>query len=329
MGGSGRPPSAPRLRADVKSALRRVPTPRGPLLYCGVTFFAALLVDGALAGALYALIALAFVVVYKASRMINFALGEWTMLGGGLVAAGLHGFELGLGGALVGASAGMIALAIAFNRFVVRPLVGRPLISLIMVTLGFGALLRGTSTLALGGIPRAITLPVTAAPLEVAGLVVQREKLVAAIIATLAIGAISAFFHWSRTGIALRAIADDQQVAMSVGIDLSRHLAVTWATAGVVAVLAGTLWTVVVGGGVGLVLVGLKVFPVVVIGGLDSIPGTIVAAVLVGVVESLAAGYLDPVLGAGFSTVASYLGLIVMLVARPYGLFGRADVVRV
>jgi branched-chain amino acid transport system permease protein len=294
-----------------------------------VQFFAALLVDGALAGALYALIALAFVVVYKASRMINFALGEWTMLGSGLVAVGLHVLGLGLGGALALASAGMVALGFAFNHLVVRPLVGRPLIALIMVTLGFGAFLRGASPLALAGVPRGITLPLAAGPLEVYGLFVQREKLVAALIAALAIGVLSGFFRWSRTGIALRAIADDQQVAMAMGIDLPRHLALTWATAGVVAVLGGTLWTVTAGGGLGLVLVGLKVFPVVVIGGLDSIPGTIVAAVLVGVLESLAAGYLDPLLGAGFSTVASYLGLMVMLFARPYGLWGRRDVIRV
>jgi branched-chain amino acid transport system permease protein len=294
-----------------------------------VLFFVALLVDGALAGALYALIALAFVVVYKASRMINFALGEWTMLGSGLVAAGLHALGLGLGGAIAVASAGMIALALAFNRIVVRPLVGRPLISLIMVTLGFGALLRGVSTMALAGIPRGITLPVASGPLEVHGLFVQREKLVVAVIAAVAIVLVTALFRWSRTGLALRAIADDQQVAMSMGIDLPRHLAVTWATAGVITVLAGTLWTVVAGGGLGLIIVGLKVFPVVVIGGLDSIPGTIVAAVLVGVLESLAAGYLDPLVGSGFSTVAPYLALVAMLCARPYGLFGRADVARV
>src|SRR5207342_2873618 len=131
------------------------------------------------------------------------------------------------------------------------------------------------------------------------------------------------FFLRSRTGLALRAIADDQQAAMAVGIDIRRHFSITWALVGAIAVLAGTLWTSASGGGLGLVLVGLKVFPIVIIGGLDSIPGTLIGAVIVGVLESLAAGYLDPLLGGGFSNIAAYLVLIAMLFARPYGLFGR------
>jgi len=294
-----------------------------------VSFFAALVVDGALAGAVYALIALAFVVVYKASRMINFALGEWIMVGAGLVAAGVNGAGLSLTAALVLAGAGMIALALAFNRVVLRPLAGRSLIALIMVTLGFGALLRGASSIALSGIPRRLALPIPSEPIAVAGLVVSAEKLAAAAVALVAIALLTWAFQRTRAGLALRAIADDQQVATAVGIDLGRYFAMTWGVVGVIAVLAGTLWTAVSGGGLGIVIVGLKVFPVVVIGGLDSIPGTLVAAVLIGVLESLAAGYMDPVLGAGFSNVASYVALIAMLFARPHGLFGRPDVVRI
>jgi branched-chain amino acid transport system permease protein len=294
-----------------------------------VLFLAALVVDGALAGALYALIALGFVVVYKASRMINFALGEWIMVGVGLVAAGVHGAGLSLAGALVAATAGMIALALAFNRLVLRRLVGRPLIALIMVTLGLGALLRGASSIALAGVPRRLALPLPAEPIALGGLLVPAEKLAAAVVAVVAIVVLTWALQRSRRGIALRAIADDQQVALAMGIDLGRYFALTWGVVGVIAVVAGTLWTAVSAGGLGIVIVGLKVFPIVVIGGLDSIPGTIVAAVLIGVLESLAAGYADPVLGAGFSSVASYLALVAMLFARPYGLFGRPDVARV
>jgi branched-chain amino acid transport system permease protein len=294
-----------------------------------VHFFAALLVDGALAGVLYALIGLAFVVVYKASRMINFALGEWIMLAAGLVGASLNAFGLGLAGAMAAGCVGMIAFAVAFNRVVLRPLIGRPLISLIMVTLGLGALLRGASPIVFAGVSTRIALPLPAAPLDLLGIVVAPEKLMAAATGALVVAIVTALFRWSRTGVALRAIADDQQAAMAMGIDLPRHLALAWATAGIIAVVAGTLWTAVAGGGVGLVLVGLKVFPVVVIGGLDSIPGTIVAAMLIGVLESLTAGYVDPVVGAGFSTVVSYGTLIAMLFVRPSGLFGRAEVARV
>jgi branched-chain amino acid transport system permease protein len=292
-----------------------------------VPFFVALVVDGALAGTIYALIALAFVVVYKASRMLNFALGEWTMVGAGLVAAGVHAAGLPLIPALALAGAGMAGLALGFNRLVLRPLVGRPVIALIMVTLGFGALLRGASSIALAGVPRRLALPMDT--IAVAGLVLPAEKVVAAAVAVVTMTVLTLAFHRSRAGVALRAIADDQQVALAMGIDLGRYFAITWILVGVIAVLAGTLWTLVAGGGLGLVLVGLKVFRIVVIGGLDSIPGTIVAAVLIGVVEHLAAGYADPLLGAGFGNVFSYVALLVMLFTRPYGLFGRADVVRV
>jgi branched-chain amino acid transport system permease protein len=288
-----------------------------------VLFLASLIVDGALAGAVYALISLAFVIVYKASRMINFALGEWAMLGARLAATGLYALGLGLAGAVGFAGAGMIAVALAFNRLVLRRLVGQPLISLIMITLGLGALMRGAAPLVFGGIPATIPLPITRAPLVLGGVLISVDKLTAAAIATFGIAAVNWFFHRSRTGLALRAIADDQQAAMGVGIDIDRHFSITWAMVGVLSVLAGVLWTSVAGGGFGVVLVGLKVFPIVIIGGLDSVAGTLVGAITVGVVESLTAGYLDPHLGGGFSIVASYLILVAMLFVRPYGLYGR------
>ena len=292
-------------------------------------FFASLLVDGILAGAVYALIALAFVVVYKASRMINFALGEWVMFGSRLTAAGVHGAGLGPASALAFAGAAMVALALAFNRVVLRRLVGQPLIGIIMVTLGLGALLRGVAPLLFGGLPAAIPLPIPQEPFVMHGIRIPAGRLVALAVAAAAIAGVSAFFRWSRTGVALRALADDQQVALSVGIDVHRHLAIAWGMVGVLAVIGGTLWTIVTGGGFSLVLLGLKVFPIVVIGGLDSIVGSIVGAVAIGVLESLTAGYVDPLLGAGFSSVAPYVLLLGVLFVRPHGIFGRPEARRV
>jgi branched-chain amino acid transport system permease protein len=294
-----------------------------------VLFFVSLLVDGMLASAIYALIALAFVVVYKASRVINFALGEWAMVGSRLMATGLHAAGLGLAGAVGGACLGLVAISLLFNRIVLRPLVGRSLISLIMVTLGVGALMRGAAPLVFGTIPRAIPLPIPAEPIEMHGVLVSTEKLVAAVIAAACIAVVTGFFRWSRTGLALRAIADDQQVAMAMGIDIHHHAAVTWAIVGVLSVLSGSLWTFASGGGFGVVIIGLKVFPIVIIGGLDSVPGVMLGAVLVGVLESLASGYVDPLLGGGFSSIASYLVLIAMLFVRPHGVFGRPAIERV
>jgi branched-chain amino acid transport system permease protein len=294
-----------------------------------VVFFFSLLIDGALAGAIYALIALAFVLVYKASRMINFAIGEWIMWGALLVAVGAHPIGLGLGPAIVFACAGMIALAYALSRLVLRRMTALPAIASIMVTLALGAVMRGVGAVVFTGVPSGISLPIPADPITIDGVRIATDKLIAALVAALCITLVGAFYRFSRTGLALQALADDRQTAMSVGIDVDRHLLIVWAIAGVISVAAGVLWTVVSGGGFGLALVGLKVFPIVIIGGLDSIAGAIVGAMIIGVLESLGAGYLDPALGGGFGNIVSYLLLIGMLVVRPSGLFGRPRIERV
>ena len=137
------------------------------------------------------------------------------------------------------------------------------------------------------------------------------------------------FYRFSRTGLALRAIADDPQAAMSAGIDVERHLLIAWTLTGVVAVIAGVLWTLVAGSGFGLALVGLKVLPIALIGGLDSVAGTIVAAMAIGVLESLGSGYLDAHIGSGFGGIVPSLTLLAVLAVRPHGLFGRPRIERV
>jgi branched-chain amino acid transport system permease protein len=293
-----------------------------------VSFPLTVLVDGALTGALYAPVALAFVVVYRASGVINFALGEWTMLGAAFATTGLWAPRLGLMASLLAACLAMIALGLAVNRVVFTPLAGRPVLAFVMVTLGLGALVRGAGAIAFSGGPRRLPSPLSAEPLALGGVLIASDKLAAAAVATVAAALATWFFRQSRTGLALRAIADDQQIALSMGIDVHRHFALTWGIVGVLSVVAGTLWTFVSGGGFGVVLLGLKVFPVVIVGGLDSIPGALVGAVLVGMLESFTAAYLGPSLGGGVSTVASYLILIAVLFARPHGLFGSPRVAR-
>jgi branched-chain amino acid transport system permease protein len=294
-----------------------------------LAFFLSLLIDGALAGSVYALIALAFVLVYKASRMINFAIGEWIMWGALLVATGVHTIGLGLLGAVVFACSGMTALAFAFSRLVLRQMTAPPVITLIMLTLGLGAVMRGVGVVIFAGVPSAIYLPIPIEPFFIGRVPIAPDKLVAAFVAAFCIALVGAFYRRSRTGLALQAIADDRQAAMSVGIDVDHHFLIVWAIAGVISVAAGVLWTFVAGGGFGVALVGLKVFPIVIIGGLDSIPGAIVGAMIIGVLESLGAGYLDPHLGGGFGNIASYLLLIAVLIARPAGLFGQPRIERV
>ena len=292
-------------------------------------FFVELLVNGILAGAIYALIGLAFVVVYKASRMINFALGELVMFASKLVTAGLYVAGLGIAGAIGFGCAGMVALAVGFNRLVLRQLVGYPVIALIMITIGLGVILNAAAVFLFTGVPGAIPLPIPQEPIAIGGVLLTADELIAVALAILCIAVVSWFFQCSRTGVALRAIADDPQAAMLVGIDISRHFTITWAMAGVICVVAGTLGTFIFGGGFGMVLVGLKVFPIVIIGGLDSLPGVILGAIVIGLLESLVAGYIDALVGGGFSHVASYLVLVIVLCVRPYGLFGKPDIERV
>jgi branched-chain amino acid transport system permease protein len=208
-------------------------------------------------------------------------------------------------------------------------LTGHPVISLIMVTIGLGAVMRGAAALVFTGIPSGLPLPVTPEPLLLNGLLVSPEKLMAALIAGSCIGLLSWFYQYSRTGIELRAIADDPNAASAAGINVHRQFAIVWAITGVTSAVAGILWILVNGGGFGVALVGLKIFPIVIIGGLDCLPGTIIAAMLIGIFESLGAGYLDPQLGPGFGTISSYVLLLAMLLARPYGLFGHAPARRV
>ena len=294
-----------------------------------MTFFVSLLIEGCLAGALYALIALAFVLVYKASHVVNLALGEWIMLGALLVATAINVAGLAFGPALLVASAGMIGLARLLDRLALSHLVGRPVIVVLMVTLGVGTFIRGATQVGFAGVPRGIPSPFPPDPLILGEVVVSADKLAVAIVSLLVIAGVAWGLHRSRTGVALRALADDPQAAMASGIDINRHVLYAWSAAGIVAVLAGTLWTIVTGGGFGVALVGLKIFPIVIIGGLDSIAGTLVASALIGVLESLAAGYLEPYLGAGCGLLVTYLALIGMLLVRPYGLFGEAKVARV
>ncbi|MBT6276589.1 MAG: branched-chain amino acid ABC transporter permease [Chromatiales bacterium] len=282
-------------------------------------------INGIIAGSLYALIAVAFVIVYKASKIINFALGELVMVGASLVAVGLHVLELGLALSIVFACVGMFVLAAAFNEVVLRRVLSGRVIALIMVTIGFGAFLRALAAMAFAGVPTGIELPIPPTPLEVNGILLSLDELAVGAIAFVVVVLVSWFFASSRTGMALRALADDREAAMGMGVNVQWHFALAWGLAGTMAVAGGVLWTSFTGGGFSMALVGLKVFPIVIVGGLDSIRGALVGAMLIGWLESMASWYI----GGGVSTVVAFAFLLAMLIARPHGLFGRPDIERV
>ena len=292
-------------------------------------FLLSLLLSGASIGLMYSLIALGFVLVYKATDAINFAQGEFVMLAGFVVVVVL-GFEgMPLLAAIVAVLAAMIGFGFGLERVVLRPLIGRPTVAVIMATIGLAAILRGFGPLVWGAETRPLPLPISDEPITLGPLLIPPIQLLGAVVSLLFLAGFSWFFFKSRKGIAMRAVADDQQVAMAMGINVQRYFALAWGMVGIVSALGGIVWGNLLGVDVHLSLVGLKVFPVVILGGLDSIPGAVIGGLIVGVVENVAAGYLDPLVGGGTKDFAPYVLMIAALMFRPYGIFGKRIIERV
>jgi branched-chain amino acid transport system permease protein len=227
------------------------------------------------------------------------------------------------------AIAGMVALGFGLERVVLRPLLGRPIIAVVMATIGLAAVLRGTAVLAFGAGTKAIVMPVGDEPLFLGPVMLPPVQMVGAGVSIVFLAGFTWFFLKSRTGIAMRAVADNQQVAMAMGINVRRYFALAWAMAGVVSALGGIVWGAMLGIDNQLALVGLKVFPVVILGGLDSIAGAVIGGLIVGIVENLAAGYFDPYVGGGTKDFVPYVLMILVLMIRPEGMFGRRRIERV
>jgi branched-chain amino acid transport system permease protein len=292
-------------------------------------FTLVLLINGVMIGLMYALIALGFVLIYKATDAINFAQGEFVMFAGFIAAGAAIAAGLSFWLSALLAVAGMVALGFGLERVVLRPLIGRPIIAVVMATIGLAAVLRGGAVLAFGAGTRDIAMPVGGAPINLGLVLLSRVQLVGAAVSIVFLAVFSWFFLKSRVGIAMRAVADNQQVAMAMGINVERYFALAWAMAGVVSALGGVVWGAMLGVDNQLALVGLKVFPVVILGGLDSILGAVVGGLIVGIVENVAAGYLDPYVGGGTKDFAPYVLMIIALMIRPEGIFGRRRIERV
>jgi len=292
-------------------------------------FLWALVLNGVSIGLMYALIALGFVLVYKATDAINFAQGEFVMMAGLIAAAVMGPAGTWLILAILVTLAVMIGFGFALERVVLRPLLGRPVVAVIMATIGLAAVLRGLTPIIFGSTTMGVLLPIGDEPITIGPASLAPIQVLGAGVAILFFLAFGWFFKWSRMGVAMRAVADNQQVAQAMGINVERYFAIAWAMTGVVSALGGIIWGSMLGVDIQLALVGLKVFPVVILGGLDSIGGALVGGVIVGVVESLAAGYLDPYVGGGTKDFAPYVLMILVLMFRPYGIFGRRQIERV
>ena len=292
-------------------------------------FLGLLLSNGVLIGLMYSLIALGFVLVYKATDAINFAQGEFVMISGFAVVAFLLLYGIPLLPAVALAVTAMIGFGFALERVVLRRMIGRPVVAVVMATIGLAAILRGLGPLLWGAETKSLPLPIPDEPIVWGPLFIPPIQLVGAAVSLIFLAVFGWFFLKSRKGIAMRAVADSQQVAMAMGINVERYFALAWAMTGIVSALGGVIWGGLLGVDVHLALVGFKVFPVVILGGLDSIPGAIVGGLIIGVVENVAAGYIDPYVGGGTKDFAPYVVMILALMFRPYGIFGKKIIERV
>src|SRR5258706_1988899 len=235
-----------------------------------------LMSNGVLIGLMYSLIALGFVLVYKATDAVNFAQGEFVMIAGFVAVGALTVLGAPLWASILASLLGMVAFGFALERVMLRKLIGRPVIAVVMATIGLASILRGIGPTTLGAGTRPLPLPIRDEPFVLGPLFIPPIQLVGGMISLMFLAGFGWFFLKSRKGIAMRAVADNQQVAMAMGINVERYFGLAWAMTGVVSALGGIIWGNLLGVDVNLSLVGFKVFPVVILGGLDSIPGAII-----------------------------------------------------
>lgn len=291
-------------------------------------FLSELAVNGALTGLLYSLFGLGLVLIYKSSSVPNLAQGALTMLGAYVVLAFSYGLGLSLWIAIPLAAVIMFFLGMGIERVALRRLAGRPIIMILMMTFGIDIFLRGTTMAIWGGTSRSVNLGVSYDALFVGDMLISRIHLVGAGVALALFVAFFLFFR-SRIGIRLRAISDDYMASWSVGISVERGVGLSWGLASIVAVAAGVIWGEIQGVDQSLSILLLKGLTVAVLGGLDSILGAIVAGIILGILESVGSFYMDPLVGGGSRDLIVAAVLILTVMLRPHGLFGRHDIERV
>jgi len=285
-------------------------------------------VNGALVGLMYSLVAMGIVLIFKSSSVPNLAQGSMTMLGAYVVLAFANNAGAPIWLAIPLAIITMFVIGIGIERVALRRLAGRPIIMILMLTLGLEIFLRAGSMTIWGGTARPMPIGISDSPLFLGPLLINRTYAVGAAVAIALFGLLVAFFR-TRLGVVLRAISDDYTAAWSVGISVERGVALSWAMSAVVATIAGVLWSSVQGVDQSLAQLLLKGVTVAVLGGLDSIGGALLAGALLGIVEGIASSILDPMLGGASRDLVDAAMLILTILIRPHGLFGRHDIERV
>ena len=292
--------------------------------------FFQLVLNGLVIGSIYALVGLGFVIIYKSSSILNFAQGEFLMLGAYVCLAIFSGAKVPFLAAFALTLVFSALLGVLMERVLLRPMIGEPVISVIMLTLGLSSVLKAVVQAIWGTDTRPYPDLFPTTPVQIGPLPVSQGYLFSLGSVALLLVLFSLFFKFTRAGIAMRATAFSQQVALSMGISVKHMFALAWSIAAVVSAVGGVLLGGVRGGVDGaFAFFGLKVIPVVILGGLDSIGGAIVGGFVMGILENLSGGYLDPLFGGGVKEVAPFVALVGILIMKPYGLFGKVKIERV
>jgi branched-chain amino acid transport system permease protein len=297
-----------------------------------MTFFFQLVISGLSLGMMYALIGVGFVIIFKCSQAFNIASGQIVMLGGYLGYTFLMPLDLPVWAAILAAIAVAAIMGIVVERLALRPLLGQPALSIVMMTIALAGIMDGTAIIGWGGeyVTYHDQLPSITLNLG-GGVAIPPSSLLGLIVSVIVVGLLLAMFRFTKMGLAMRATAEDEQVTRSLGIRATTVYVLSWIIACVVGVIAGVLLGGVSGVSPPLAEVGLKALAVVILGGLDSIGGAVFAGVIMGIAENLAAGYLDPMLpsGGGLANVFPFLVMLAVLIFKPHGLFGLKRIERV
>ena len=298
-----------------------------------INFLFEVLIGGLLSGVMYALVAIGFVLIYKASGVFNFAQGAMVFFAALTCVGIVDKFGVSLWVAVPLTIVAMIILGLLIERMVLRPLVNQPEITLFMATIGLSFFLEGLAQLIWGSQVHKLELPIEDVPLQVLmdkyNILVSQFDVASAGICALLVTALALLFSKTKVGRALRAVADDHQAALAVGIPLQRIWAVLWAVAGMVALVAGMLWGARNGVQFALTFVALKALPVLILGGFTSMPGAIVGGLLIGASEKMAEVYIGPMVGGGIEGWFPYVLALLFLLVRPEGLFGEKIIRRI
>jgi branched-chain amino acid transport system permease protein len=296
-----------------------------------MTFFLQLVISGFALGMVYALVAIGFVLILKCSNVFNIAQGHFVMIGGYVGYTFLVTFGLPVWASLLLSIVVAIIMGLLIERLAIRPLVGQPVLSVVMMTLALATVLDGVATLIWGGEYKTYHGVLPTVTLRLAELSIPPEMTIGLMVSIGAVVILVLFFRYTKIGLAMRATAEDEQVVQSAGIRVTTVYALSWVIASVVGVIAGILLGGISGVTVEMNAVGLKALAVALLGGMNSIGGAIVAGIILGVLENVAAGYLDPLLpaGGGLANVFPFIVIIIVLILRPHGLFGQVEIERI